>query len=225
MSEMLDPKNSSNHENLPSRAELHGKGKYKKKNKKNSKREEKKFNFSIPLILLVIMLLLPLSVIIYLNKDNLPTVKTAASSAGQVISFDEHEIPNDSKKQEEDEIKETPKNEENKDEMKDTVTKEENKDDREEYSKEDSNKDSSTTNIQQVTNKEDTTEKIKEETKPTPQNENRETIFHTVQKGETLYRISMHYYKSQEGIERIQNANGLVGNEISVGQKLKIPLP
>lgn len=221
MSEMLDPKNSSNHEKLPSRAELHGKEKNKKKEKKNSKKEEKKFKLSIPLILLVIMFLLPLSVIIYLNKDNLPTVKSAGSSAGEVISFDDHELPDDSKKQEEDEIKDTPKNIEKKEENKDAVKEEENKEDREENPKENS----TTKNNQQVTNKEDTTEKTKEETKPTPQNENGETIYHTVQKGETLYRISMHYYKSQEGIERIQSANGLVGNDISVGQKLKIPLP
>jgi len=50
-------------------------------------------------------------------------------------------------------------------------------------------------------------------------------IYHTVQKGETLFRISMQYYKSQAGIEKIKEANGITNNEIVVGQSLKIPLP
>nr|WP_259455576.1 LysM peptidoglycan-binding domain-containing protein [Bacillus sp. PK3_68] len=33
------------------------------------------------------------------------------------------------------------------------------------------------------------------------------------------------YYKSQEGIEKIRQANQLNGNDIRVGQVLKIPLP
>lgn len=48
-------------------------------------------------------------------------------------------------------------------------------------------------------------------------------VYHTVQPKETLFRIAMKYYKSQSGIEIIQNANNLNGNEIMVGQVLKIP--
>lgn len=50
------------------------------------------------------------------------------------------------------------------------------------------------------------------------------TVYHTVQPGETLFRIAMKYYQSQAGIEKIRQANGISGNEISVGQKLKVPL-
>lgn len=49
-------------------------------------------------------------------------------------------------------------------------------------------------------------------------------VYHTVQGEETLFRIAMNYYKSQEGIALIQEWNGLNGNEISKGQVLKIPL-
>ncbi|WP_407406953.1 cell envelope integrity protein TolA [Peribacillus sp.] len=49
-------------------------------------------------------------------------------------------------------------------------------------------------------------------------------VYHTVQAEETLFRIAMNYYKSQEGIALIQKWNGLNGNEISKGQVLKIPL-
>ena len=49
-------------------------------------------------------------------------------------------------------------------------------------------------------------------------------VYHTVQPQETVFSISMAYYKSQEGIPLIQKWNNLNGNNISVGQKLKIPL-
>lgn len=48
--------------------------------------------------------------------------------------------------------------------------------------------------------------------------------YHTVKPGETLFRIAMMYYKSQDGIEKIREANGIIDNEIKVGQALKIPL-
>lgn len=49
-------------------------------------------------------------------------------------------------------------------------------------------------------------------------------LYHTVKPGETLFRIAMNYYKSQDGIEIIRNANGIKENEIKVGETLKIPI-
>jgi len=49
-------------------------------------------------------------------------------------------------------------------------------------------------------------------------------IYHTVQQSETLFRVAMKYYKSQEGIPIIKNANNIKGNEIQAGQVLKIPI-
>ena len=40
---------------------------------------------------------------------------------------------------------------------------------------------------------------------------------------ETLYRISMNYYGTDAGIEKIKKANGLSSNDIMAGQKLIIP--
>jgi LysM repeat protein len=51
-----------------------------------------------------------------------------------------------------------------------------------------------------------------------------EIIYHTVQPQETIFRIAMKYYHSQEGIEKIKKANNLSTNEIQSGQVLKIPL-
>jgi LysM repeat protein len=50
------------------------------------------------------------------------------------------------------------------------------------------------------------------------------TITHTVKTGENLYRISLKYYRSKAGEEIIRKANTLKGNEIYVGQVLKIPV-
>ncbi|KOR79533.1 hypothetical protein AM232_14580 [Bacillus sp. FJAT-21352] len=57
-----------------------------------------------------------------------------------------------------------------------------------------------------------------------PDKEGYKVVLHTVQGEETLFRISMNYYKSQEGIALIREWNGLKGNEISKGQVLKIPI-
>jgi LysM repeat protein len=52
----------------------------------------------------------------------------------------------------------------------------------------------------------------------------KDIIYHTVQPGETIYRISMKYYKSKAGIDTIKSINNLTSNEIRVGQVLTISL-
>jgi LysM repeat protein len=54
---------------------------------------------------------------------------------------------------------------------------------------------------------------------PAPQ-----VIYHTVKSGENLYRISLKYYHSKAGEDIIRKANNISGNEIHLGQVLKIPL-
>jgi LysM repeat protein len=49
-------------------------------------------------------------------------------------------------------------------------------------------------------------------------------VYHTVVQGENLFRVSMKYYQSQSGMEIIRKANNLNGDEIQLGQVLKIPL-
>lgn len=49
-------------------------------------------------------------------------------------------------------------------------------------------------------------------------------LYHTVQPSETLFRVAMKYYKSQDGIPIIKRANNIQGNEIQAGQVLKIPI-
>lgn len=49
-------------------------------------------------------------------------------------------------------------------------------------------------------------------------------IKHVVQEGETLFTISMKYYKNRNGEEIIQDENNLKDIEVKPGQVLKIPL-
>jgi LysM repeat protein len=49
-------------------------------------------------------------------------------------------------------------------------------------------------------------------------------IYHTVKSGENLYRISLKYYHSKAGEDIIRKANNMKGNEIYLGQVLKITL-
>lgn len=59
-----------------------------------------------------------------------------------------------------------------------------------------------------------------------PVQANEETyIIHVVKPSETLYRISMTYFKSRNGEAVIKNANGLDANgTVFAGQRLKIPI-
>ncbi|REB09879.1 LysM peptidoglycan-binding domain-containing protein [Sporosarcina sp. BI001-red] len=65
---------------------------------------------------------------------------------------------------------------------------------------------------------------VKPDPKPDPKPEVKPSgKSHTVQPNETLYRISVNYYGSGSGVEKIKAANGLSSNSISVGQTLVIP--
>ncbi|MGF2616904.1 LysM peptidoglycan-binding domain-containing protein [Rossellomorea vietnamensis] len=55
--------------------------------------------------------------------------------------------------------------------------------------------------------------------------ENVQVIEHIVEPQETLFRIAMNYYKSQEGIEKIKEWNNIDQHDLEAGQVLKIPLP
>jgi LysM repeat protein len=66
----------------------------------------------------------------------------------------------------------------------------------------------------------------KVEEKPKTENKTENTTnarTHIVAADETLYRISMNYYGTDAGIDKIKKANGLSSNDIMAGQKLIIP--
>lgn len=226
--EVSQSKMSSNNKyTLPSRVEVHG-HKYKKQKsgtKKSSEHNNGKIYRSFPVILLLILFLLPVTYILIINKDKVIEA-TPINRVGEVISFAKNEetdtktnnnksdsqqekpaendkgkteaannnaSPNQSAKSDEEEKAQAVDDQQAQEEQKSVVDEEKRKDGVEE------------SKVQEV------------------EIEKEEGAYHIVQPGETLYRISVKYYQSQEGIDKIRNANGITENEIKVGQKLIIP--
>jgi len=200
-----------NTSSLPSRKEVHGKKKQKMK---------LKMKFPLVKLLALFFILLPITVLaIYtsLSKDNsTEVVNSNQSSYSEVKGFESYN-KEDSKV-----VVETTKKEE-KEEV--DTSKEEAPVNQEE--------------IEPVVEEQPKEEPVVEETKettPTPTTTETETktetqntggtkvIQHTVKANETIFRIAMTYFSSQEGIEIIKQYNGLSGNEIRVGQVLQIPV-
>ncbi|WP_432359096.1 LysM peptidoglycan-binding domain-containing protein [Sporosarcina sp. UB5] len=67
------------------------------------------------------------------------------------------------------------------------------------------------------------TDKTEEKPDTEDKSDDMKSRTHIVSANETLYRISMNYYGSDAGIEKIKKANGLSSNNIMAGQKLIIP--
>ncbi|WP_313798455.1 LysM domain-containing protein [Cytobacillus sp.] len=83
-----------------------------------------------------------------------------------------------------------------------------------------SKKSESQTNQEQ---QEEQNEQKQQQQEQEEQKEDEAVIYHTVKSNENLFRIALKYYKSQDGVEMIRKANNLKGDEIRVGQVLKIP--
>ncbi|HHY71652.1 MAG TPA: LysM peptidoglycan-binding domain-containing protein [Bacillus bacterium] len=76
-----------------------------------------------------------------------------------------------------------------------------------------------------VTEKQPSTAENETTSVETKKASNERIVYHKVKAGETLYRISMKYYKSRAGEDIIKRTNGLDGNgTVIAGQVLKIPV-
>lgn len=196
-----------------SRVELHG-NKYKKRSRPTKPQEsDKKKNrkLSVPSVLLIIILLLPISITAFtlVSKGSKLEGKPGSASGEEVFLDDTSSKEEDPPiGEEKGENEKQPPSNQNEEEKRDQPVQEP---------------------VVEVETEQTPETNAKPPEKPeTVQPEQKEpdeseSAFHTVQQGETLYRISMKYYKSQAGIEKIRSANGLNGNEINVGQRLVIP--
>lgn len=198
-----------NTSSLPSRKEVHGKKKQKMK---------LKMKFPLVKLLALFFILLPITVLaIYtsLSKDNsTEVVDSNQSSYSEVKGFESYNkedskvVVETTEKEEKEEV-DTSKEEA-------PVNQEETKPAVEEQPKEEPVVEETKETPPTTTETETKTEtQNKEETK---------VIQHTVKANETIFRIAMTYFSSQEGIEIIKQYNGLSSNEIRVGQVLQIPV-
>lgn len=203
---------------LPSRVDAH-------RNKKN----KTKWKVRFPMIRLLVLFFILLPIVIFsaysslVEKDLNSSEKVFSANSGfEQVAFEqkkdnsnelevEDDLSNDttSEKEEEQQINE------NKEEIIEETPKAEDNSNADETEQESTPPSSDSNTEKPVSNEnKDSTVEVKEE---------KEMLYHTVKPNETLFRIAMTYYQSQSGIEIIQNANQLNGNEIKVGQVLKIP--
>ena len=205
-----------NTSSLPSRKEVHGKKKQKIK---------WKIKFPLVKLLALFFVLLPITVLaIYtsLSKDNKAEVAdNEPVSYSEVKGFESYS-KNENKSVVAEEDKEE-KEEQVESSSNDDATKEE--EDTEQAEKVEQEENSQKADQLVTTEKaptETTTEtKVEQEVE---KKEETKIIEHTVQTNETIFRIAMRYFSSQDGIDIIKQYNGLSSNEIRVGQVLKIPV-
>lgn len=212
-----------------SRVELHN-----KKNRKNNPDSTK--IFTLPFILVILLFLLPVAYLLMINLGN-DSVQSSQSGgnnqAGQTIPVQnddlkkndpndkgEKNVANNDKKEndEKNEAEEKKKQEEiEKQEQKKQEEAEKKKQQEEQQIKEAEEKKKQEAEEKR---KQEEAERLEKEEK---EKEQQQSKTHTVQTGETLYRIAMKYYNDPSGVAKIQAANGLSGTSISVGQTLTIP--
>ncbi len=193
--------------NLPSRAELHRKG----------RKPKKKSGHLLINVILGLFTLIPVLILVYFLSDfYLPEDSTKAKvekeNSGSIYEINNK---NDNEKSDAASVK-----------KEDEASKESNKD-----TDKDTNKLGTGTVAKQDQGK-TTAPKVEEkseekaEKKPEVETEQKTSAkTHIVANGENLYRIALKHYGSgsEADIEKIRRANGLASNEIRVGQKLTIP--
>lgn len=205
-------------DDLPSRVKLRqNKNATPKRNKKESRKGLTLIN-----VILVLFTLIPIGIFVYVLSDlyNPKEEPTVIDKSGVKYELGASQSPNSSN-----------------DVASDSNEKEDDDSKKDDNAKKDEKTDSQKSENKPVaTPKPDPKPDPKPETKPEPKpdpkpekkpdpkpEEKPAAKSHTVQPNETLYRISVTYYGSGSGVEKIKAANGLSSNSISVGQTLVIP--
>lgn len=197
----IEHDNSDENQSLPPRSEIH---------KEKKKKTKVKIKYPVVRVLGLFFILLPitfLSYTLYFSKEELQSRVIDNKTSIENIDIVESETVENTGS----EYKQNEKNE---------STNETSSDNKAE-SKTDSAKSETITNNSpsgQPSTQEQPSEQNKQE------EDQFEIVYHKVQPQETLYRISMKYYKSREGEDLIIKWNNLEKNEIFVGQVLKIPI-
>ncbi|MGM9927697.1 MAG: LysM peptidoglycan-binding domain-containing protein [Bacillus sp. (in: firmicutes)] len=210
-----------NTSSLPSRKEVHSK-----------KKQKIKWKMKYPLVKLMALffILLPITVLaIYtsLSDDGESTkVDKETGSYSEVKSFEKYEensqenVKDEEKKETEtDKVKEEAATDKVKEEETDTTAEKEVITEEKETNTAVTKEEQATTEAVSTSVESETTTEESSQTK-----DGYKVIQHTVKANETVFRIAMNYYGSQEGIQIIKEYNGLSNNEIVVGQVLNIPI-
>lgn len=201
---------------LPSRSTVH----------KNKKRKIK-----VPIISLLAFLFVLLPVVLLLinsllNGKDFSNLLTTENTSGlfENVNIQKENVANngpirdDQKEQEEIVIENNTKKEE------ETIAadneKEKALDEEEGESKEEeSESEQSTNNVPKIEEPKEEEVEAMEQVNP-----DEKIVYHTVAKGETLYRIALKYFPSGDGVAKIKSANNMTTDQVQLGQTLKIVL-
>ncbi|WP_153122680.1 LysM peptidoglycan-binding domain-containing protein [Peribacillus tepidiphilus] len=194
-------------DSLPSRAEIHGK-----------KKQKVKLKIKYPLIKLLSLFFILMPITIYALYTSGNDEKVVNSISEEKKGFETIEINNnepsfisssydqESKKQNSltDEIR-SGSNTEN-------------------HTKHTEQKMASTETVNPSSKEEQNSDEQEKDHAGDRKNDEYKIVYHTVQPQETVFRISMKYYGSQEGIPLLKEWNNIQDNNIKVGQVLKVPI-
>ena len=213
---------------IGTRAELHKK---KRKPKKQSR-------LSMINITLGLFTLIPIIIIVFvflniysskagsspIEQDSPVKYETSGKSEkdGNLLLAEKEEKEKEKKEQEEKEKKELEEQEKKeKKEREEQKKKEQEEQKRIEQEEKKKNELAEKEKIEQEERrKKELAEKEKAEQKPEPKPESR---VHVVAQQDTIYSISVTYFGSGAGVDKIKQANGITSNDIFIGQKLIIP--
>lgn len=191
---------------LPSRSDVH----------RNNKNKTKwKLKFPIIRLLVLVFILLPIVIFSAYSSIISEQLNSSEKVSSEMSGFEEIKFEEREKIENKEQIEST--NEEIAEEKLDQVQEGLQK------SKIEQNQSSQVSVEETNIEKHPSTEKDQTSTPIQAEKQEENVIYHTVEPKETLFRIAMKYYQSQTGIEIIKTANHIQGNEIKVGQVLKIP--
>ena len=188
-------------ETLPPRSKLHA-----------NKKKKTKWKIHYPMVRLIgiAFFLIPIAILAIVLNDDQNIISKILPSESSIYEPVHVIKPTPSPK--------PPSSEEDKEDLKDTEeTIEEEEDIQEDVTEEQATESSETV----AEEKEEKPEPVIEETAI---NDEIEIIYHTVQKEETLFSISVKYYNGRHGEKIIKDFNNLITNQVNVGQTLKIPI-
>lgn len=211
---------------LPPREQVH---------RQKKKKTKIKIKYPVIRLLVLFFILLPIiyfSVISYLDGKKLNRAeKTSGNSVGyETINIEKQKIDNHSDKKEENKgaNPDSSPTTENTNTTETTTTDQKTNNVQEKNDKIEQPVQTKSTNqsTNTTSNNQNSTTGGSVQTNPTPQPAVTSTkfIYHTVKPQETLYRIAITYYHSDDGVNIIKQANHLKSEQITEGQVLKIPM-
>ncbi|WP_141232336.1 LysM peptidoglycan-binding domain-containing protein [Niallia circulans] len=201
---------------LPSRRTVH-------KNKK------KKLKIPIISLLAFLFILLPVAVLLVLNGKDISNLLSTENTSGlfenvniqKGYSPNNKTIPDDSDNNQDELVIVSNSTVKKEEEIPEDNLKEKAEEKEKEAEKQKEQKEQKQHSEKKIDKEQKQKQKEKEENS-SQTNPNEKIVYHTVAKGENLYRIALKYYPNGDGMGKIKAANNMTTDQVQLGQTLKI---